>query len=182
MVAVTLRALSEDDFPALATWVQAEHVQEWWRDDGSLDAVREQYGPCVTGIDPTEVFVIVSGGEDLGIVQRYRVAAHSEWRDTLERTGLALPDAAGLDYLIGVPSRIGQGIGTEAVARCSALTFADWLDIERIVVTPQAANRASCRVLEHAGYALRWTGQLESSDPSDFGPSALYVLERPSAR
>ena len=56
--------------------------------------------------------------------------------------------------------------------------FAADPDVERIVVTPQATNRASCRVLEKAGYDLVWTGMLDSDDPSDAGLAALCVRTR----
>lgn len=46
------------------------------------------------------------------------------------------------------------------------------------MAAPQTANRASCRVLEKAGYELEWTGLLQSDDPSDAGPAALYVRQR----
>lgn len=63
----------------------------------------------------------------------------------------------------------------------SADLFAAHPDIEVIVVAPQAANRASCRVLEKAGYERVWTGMLDSDDPSDAGLAAVYRLERSAA-
>lgn len=44
-----------------------------------------------------------------------------------------------------------------------------------IVVTPQQANRASCRVLEKAGYKLKWAGLLDADDPADAATAVLYV-------
>jgi RimJ/RimL family protein N-acetyltransferase len=52
--------------------------------------------------------------------------------------------------------------------------------VTSIVVTPQEANRASCRVLEKSGYRLVWTGMLDSDHPSDAGTAAMYLLDRPS--
>ena len=51
-------------------------------------------------------------------------------------------------------------------------------DVDVIVVTPQAANRASCRALEKAGSTLAEVRHLASDDPLDAGPSAIYVLRR----
>jgi RimJ/RimL family protein N-acetyltransferase len=51
-------------------------------------------------------------------------------------------------------------------------------EVDCIVVTPQAANVASCRVLEKNGYSREWLGYLESDDPVDQGLAALYVKRR----
>jgi aminoglycoside 6'-N-acetyltransferase len=53
------------------------------------------------------------------------------------------------------------------------------LDIDVIVAAPQADNRASHRALEKAGFPLADERQLDSDDPSDAGPSAIYTLTRP---
>jgi aminoglycoside 6'-N-acetyltransferase len=48
-----------------------------------------------------------------------------------------------------------------------------------IVAAPQADNHASRRTLEKAGFTLADTRQLDSDDPSDAGPTAIYTLTRP---
>lgn len=48
-----------------------------------------------------------------------------------------------------------------------------------IVTAPQADNYASRRALEKAGFTLLEERQLDSDDPSDDGPSAIYALMRP---
>jgi aminoglycoside 6'-N-acetyltransferase len=45
---------------------------------------------------------------------------------------------------------------------------------------PQAANYASRRALEKAGFRLLDERQLDSDDPSDAGPSAIYARGRGS--
>ena len=63
---VALRPMSRDDFPALATWLRAPHVEVWWPwvhgDTGASEAVEAEYGPCIDGDDPTELFVIEADG------------------------------------------------------------------------------------------------------------------------
>jgi aminoglycoside 6'-N-acetyltransferase len=178
VTSVTFRSLAEGDLPHLAGWLSAEHVQEWWRDASASDPVREKYLPRILGDEPTEVFVIVADADDIGFIQRYRLSSYPTWTNTVAGSGLTFPNGAGIDYVIGDPERVGRGIGSCAVARFTELVFADYADVDSIVVTPQSANRASCRVLEKAGYELRWTGALDSDDPSDAGPAALYVRQR----
>ncbi len=65
-----------------------------------------------------------------------------------------------------------------AIEAFSATVFDHYPGVDTIVVTPQKANRASCRVLEKVGYRVAWTGMLDSDDPADAGLAALYVLSR----
>jgi ribosomal-protein-alanine N-acetyltransferase len=58
----------------------------------------------------------------------------------------------------------GRGISTEAVVAVTRYAI-DTHGFTRIFATPFASNRASCRVLEKAGYALE--GQLRRSAIKD---------------
>ena len=49
------------------------------------------------------------------------------------------------------------------------------------MAVPQAANYASRRALEKSGFSLVDERRLDSDDPSDAGPSAVYALTRPLA-
>jgi len=175
---VTFRPLAETDLPTVARWLEQDHVKAWWRDPSTLAAVEAHYLPAIRGEEPTDLFVVVDGTRDVGLVQSYRTADHPDWARTLAATGHALPTSAGIDYLIGEPDIVGRGVGSEVVVAFTAHVLARHADVDRIVATPQLANRASCRVLEKAGYELLWTGQLDSDDPSDAGPAALYVRTR----
>lgn len=179
MADVSFRRMTEGDLPLIAAWLREEHVQEWWKDPSAPEGVEAKYLPRINGVDPTEMLIIVWEGRDVGMIQRYRMCDHPGWKRSLAPSGLTFSAAAGIDYMIGVRNLIGRGIGSAVVATFSADVFARHPDVGEIVVTPQAANRASCRVLEKAGYRLAWTGMLDSNDPSDAGPAALYVLDRP---
>ena len=52
------------------------------------------------------------------------------------------------------------------------------LDIDRMGVAVQQANHRSWRALEKAGYDRVFEGMIESDDPSDAGPSYVYVRAR----
>lgn len=168
----------EDDLAQVAEWLAEPHVQQWWRDPDAPRQVREKYLPRIRGDERTEMFIMTADGADAGFVQRYRISDHPTWAAALRRAGLDLAPAAGIDYVIGDRRFVGRGVGSAAVQQFSGLLFDDYADVEYVIVTPQASNRASCRVLEKAGYQLRWVGHLESDDPSDAGPAAAYVLER----
>jgi aminoglycoside 6'-N-acetyltransferase len=45
------------DFALLSLWLSTVHVMRWWHDDPSLDAIENDYGGCVDGTEPAEVFI-----------------------------------------------------------------------------------------------------------------------------
>lgn len=177
---VSFRPLAAADLCRLGDWLREEHVQRWWSDPSPQDRVEAKYLPRISGAEPTQVFVILWDRHPVGIIQRYRISDYPDWADALAPSSWSSATAAGIDYLLGEPELVGQGIGTAAIARFSSLVFDDYADVDTIVVTPQEANRASCRALQKAGYRLSWTGVLDSEDPSDAGIAALYLLRRPT--
>ena len=175
---LAFRPLGEGDLEQVATWLAAPHVRAWWRAPADLESVRAKYLPRIRGDEPTEVFVASIDGTPIGIIQRYRFLDHGSWAATIAETELTFPGAAGIDYLIGDASRVGVGVGTAMIERFTTKLFADLPEIDVVVVTPQADNRASCGALEGAGYERVWLGRLDSDDPSDEGTSAIYVRRR----
>lgn len=176
--AIRLRPLTEADLPAVSRWLETSHVRQWWRDPADLEAVESKYLPRIRGDEPTEVFVVECDGRSVGLIQRYRFADYGSWAATVSDAGLAFPDAAGIDYMIGEVDFVGRGIGSRLILDFSQRLFDEFLDVTTIVVTPQAGNVASCRVLEKSGYEHVWTGSLDSDDPADSGPAAIYVRHR----
>jgi aminoglycoside 6'-N-acetyltransferase len=186
--AVNLRSMTRDDFPALATWLRAPHVEAWFPwlhgEIPARDAVEAEYGPCIDGTDPTELFVIETEGQPVGFIQRYRISDNPSWAAALSAAGessAAMGDtraAVGFDYAIGVPDATGRGVGSETVRQLLAETFGRYPDVDSVIVAMQQANRASWRALERVGFERRWAGLLDSPDPSDAGPSYIYVISR----
>jgi aminoglycoside 6'-N-acetyltransferase len=177
---VALRPLTENDLPLVARWLAQPHVARWWREPADLEVVRAQYEPCLTGADPTEVFVIEVAGRAAGLIQQYLVADEPEWARAVAATGAVTGNAAGIDYLIGETAFTGRGHGTAAISAITARAFGRYLDADVVVAAPQQANRASWRALERAGYQRWWGGQLDSDNPGDAGPAYLYGIRRPA--
>jgi aminoglycoside 6'-N-acetyltransferase len=182
--AVTLRPMTRDDFAALATWLRAPHVEAWFPwlhgDIAASEAIEAEYGPCIDGEDPTELFVIETGGEPVGFIQRYRIGDNPSWATALSPIG-DTSAAVGFDYAIGVLEATGRRVGSEAIRQLLTDTFSRHPDVDSVVVAMQQANRSSWRALERVGFERRWTGLLDSPDPSDAGPSYIYVIGRDAA-
>jgi len=168
--------LRASDLPAIATWLARHHVQRWWREPSDLASVEENYGPLLDGSDPTGGFIVHHNGRPVGYVQRCLVADDPESRHAI---GSCLGDAGGIaiDYLIGEPDLVGRGIGRVMISRFVDDCFIRYPSEHRIVVDLQQENVASWKALEAAGFRRAWAGDLESSDPSDQGPSFIYLYE-----
>ncbi|HTU86890.1 MAG TPA: GNAT family N-acetyltransferase [Solirubrobacteraceae bacterium] len=176
---LTLRQLARADLPQLSSWLEAPHVKRWWREPADASSVEDAYGPAIDGADPTELLIAELDGRAIGMLQRYRLADNPHYERALEPSGVPRP-AAGLDYLIGERALTGRGLGPLMIARASADTWTAYPEIAAIVVAVQIGNRPSWRALETAGYRRAWSGFVDSGDPSDDGPSHLYVLNRPT--
>jgi aminoglycoside 6'-N-acetyltransferase len=186
-----LRPMTRDDFPALAGWLRVPHVEAWfpWLHgetdavhavEAAVHAVEAEYGPCLDGTDPTELFVIEIEGRPVGFMQRYRISDNPAWAAALSPVG-DTSTAVGFDYAIGVLEATGRGVGSEAIRQLLADTFDRYPEVDSVIVAMQQANRASWRALERVGFERRWAGQLDSPDPSDAGPSYIYLIRRDPA-
>ena len=174
---IDLRLLGRDDLPLLFDWLRRPHVAEWWRDvPADLSVVEADYGKCIDGDDPTELFVVLLEGRPVGMIQRYLIAEEPEWLPAFDGI-LDVSNAAGIDYLIGELDAVGIGVGSSMISTFVPMTFAA-RPVDSIVVTVQQDNIASWRILEKSGFVRIWSGELDSPDPSDEGPEHVYVLSR----
>jgi aminoglycoside 6'-N-acetyltransferase len=172
-LAVSFRPLERNDFALLVKWLALPHVAPWWADEPTIPAGEASYGPTIDGDDPTEGFIIELEGRPVGFIQRYRLDDYPAWC-----VALGIESAAGIDYMIGVPELTGVGLGPIIVDSFTAMTFERYADIDRMGVAVQQANHRSWRALEKSGYERVFEGMIESDDPSDAGPSYVYVRQR----
>jgi aminoglycoside 6'-N-acetyltransferase len=170
---VSYRPLERADFALLARWLALPHVAPWWSDTPEVGALEASYGPTIDGNDPTEAFIIELEERPVGFIQRYLMDDYPAWSATL-----GIERAAGIDYMIGVPELTGVGLGPVIVDSFTVLTFARYAAIDRVAVAVQQANHRSWRALEKAGYDRVFAGMIDSDDPSDAGPSYVYVRPR----
>ncbi len=171
---ISFAPLTRADFPLLASWLALPHVRAWWLEpEPTVASVEEDYGPVVDGLDPAKAFVILLDAEPVGLIQSFLHADEPEWDRVV-----GIPDVAGIDYLIGPGEHRGRGVGSAAIRAFCALVFGFHPGITGIVAVPLAANRASCRALEKAGFHNVGDRELDSTDPSDAGINSVYLLRR----
>ena len=151
-----------------------------WREPADLESVARKYGAMIDGSDPTEGFIVMSEGRPIGFMQRYLLDDNPEWQRVVS-VGIGSMAAAGIDYLIGVETEVGRGLGPQMIAALVADCWATRPGIQAVVVDVLHDNRASWRALERAGFQRVWEGTLDSDDPSDDGPCFLYLTPRPGS-
>jgi aminoglycoside 6'-N-acetyltransferase len=176
----TFRPLARADFVTLRQWLRTPHVARWWADDSSDEDLEAMYGGCIDGTEPAEVFIAEHAGRAIGLVQRFRIDAYSQYREELAALAEIPARSSSIDYLIGPEDAIGRGWGTGLIRAFTALLWREDAAAVAIVVPVHAANRASWRALERAGFQRVAMGALTPDNPIDTTDHFIYRLDRPS--
>ena len=168
---MTFRPLADADLPQMHRWLNEPGIVRWWEgDDVSWEGVVRDYGSG--NVDPTEHWIASIDGRDIGWIQCYRVADSPEELNKWQSHGVR-PTAAGIDYLIGEPADRGRGLGSAVIrAFVDQIVFGRHADWDQACAAPYAANVASWRALEKAGFRL--LAIVEHSE----GPCNLMALDR----
>jgi aminoglycoside 6'-N-acetyltransferase len=182
MAPFTFRPLTRNDFPLLRHWLLQPHVQRWWADDPSFEAMEADYGGVIDGTEPAEVFIARRGGESFGLAQRYRLAAYPHYVTDLQALLPVPPFAGSIDYLVGDASNTGRGLGTEMLREFVERLWSDDPVCTALLVPVHVENVASWRALEKIGFERAARGSLEPDNPADTTDHYVMRAERLSLR
>lgn len=146
---VALRAMTRGDLPDMLRWRSAEHVRRWWHglEEPTLEGVTARYGPRIDGMEPTRMWVVEVNGRSVGFCQDYRLRDHPEFAALTPD-----PEAVGVDFAIGEPHLIGQGVGTAMLWVWLGSAVRRYRDVTTYFAAPDHRNEASLRVLEKVGF------------------------------
>jgi aminoglycoside 6'-N-acetyltransferase len=135
--AVSLRAATTGDVPALAKIRAKPEVYRWWRGDGDMVAA---VAADLADAD-VQTFVIEYSGRVIGAIQ---------WSSEPE------PDYrhASIDIYLD-PKAHGRGLGADAVRTLARHLIADQ-GFHRLVIDPAADNTAAIKCYSKVGF--RWVG------------------------
>jgi aminoglycoside 6'-N-acetyltransferase len=161
-----------EDLPLVTRWLSAPHVAPWYVAGSSVEAEADDLRRSVSGEEQVHVLVVSEGGRPVGWCQWYLCDVDPQWAADIG----ARPGDVGIDYAIGDPTRVGQGVGTTLIG---ALVRQVRAHHPRCAVTadPDARNVASRRVLEKNGFELMAVQSIPSEPTDD--PMAIYRLPAP---
>jgi aminoglycoside 6'-N-acetyltransferase len=176
----SFRRVVVEDFPLLSRWLSHPHVARWWHQEFSREAVERDFGPSARGEEPNEDWLALLDGRPVGMLQRCRWSDYPEYLAEIGPVYPVSPEAISLDYLIGEPGDTGRGLGPAMLAAFVERTWADRPDAPCVVVPVNAANRASWRALEKAGFRVVAEGEMEPDNPIDDRGHLVLRLDRPA--
>lgn len=145
------------DLDLVGVWLDEPHVARWYLAGSTIEQELEELRQGIAGDQPTRCLVVFERGRPIGWCQWYVCGDYPE-----HAAGVcAHQQDVGIDYAIGDPTRTGGGVGTALVA-----ALVTHIRAERpgacLIADPEAANRASRRVLEKNGFRLVREGSVDS--------------------
>ncbi len=168
---VGFRPLTVGDLPLVYDWLGREHVRRWWGVRADYDEAVAEYLAAIEGRDPTDLFVIVAGGEDAGLIQTYLLADYPDYATLVD----ADDEAAGLDIFLGDVRLTGSGLGTYVIRTFATEIVFARAETRACIADPDLRNLASIRAFEKAGF----TAVATFVDPEDDEVHTVMRLERP---
>ena len=162
----SFQRLAPQDISQLWEWMNRRHVDEWWQEASSLEAVGEKYLPR-TGEGPVKGYLAIRDARPLGYVQSWVAKDEGEWWWQPEED----PGVLGIDQFLSNESDLGQGVGTAMVRSFVAMLFADPA-VTRVQLDVDPANGRALRCYEKSGF--RRCGEVETPG----GPLVLMRVER----
>lgn len=170
----SFRRTSRADFALLVGWLTDPDVHRWWHHETSPEALERDFGPVIDGEEPAEDFIALVDGGPIGLIQRCRWEDYPEELAALSAIVEVPAEAMTIDYLIGVASLRGRGVGTALIASFVEKLWLDAPATSTILVPVAAGNIPSWRALEKAGFRRIASGDLEPDNPID--PPLHHVL------
>ena len=178
---ISFRPLARADFPLLTHWLQQPHVLRWWNHETAPAAVEADFGPSIDGSDAAELFIAMHADRPIGYIQRYTFADNPGYIEELVPILHAPGAALSIDYFVGAPELLRQGLGAAMIRAFVAEIWRDYPQAPAVIVPVNAANPASWRVLERAGFSKAAEGPLTPDNPIDDIHHYVYMIKRPAA-
>ncbi|MCX6362138.1 MAG: GNAT family N-acetyltransferase [Armatimonadetes bacterium] len=162
---ISFSAITVADLPRLARWLAAGEARRWYaRRDMSYADIQAEYGPKISGAEPTHGSLIELGGAPIGYIQSYLIRDYPAYAAALQ----VEPGAAGLDLFIGDPAYLHRGFGGRALAQyIRERLFADEM-VSCCVVGPDPDNAAAIRAYAKVGFEYIKTVQAPGEDCPEY--------------
>jgi aminoglycoside 6'-N-acetyltransferase len=179
-LAITFERLGREHFGLLGRWLAEPHVARWWNHDPSPEAIEDDFGDTIDGMEPAKDFIALVDGEPVGVVQFCLFHDFPEYVAEMVEVYPVDVDAATIDYFIGEPNAVGQGLGTAMIGQFVSRIWTEEPAVGHLVVPVNSANVASWRALLNAGFRLVAQGEMDPDNPIDDRMHEILRIDRPS--
>ncbi len=150
MADISFRPLERGDLPLLLGWLRDPEVARWYWDDAAELSDQElaaKWERDTRGDGLVDRYIMQVDGSDVGEIQKCRLADFPE-----HQAEMGIPDAAGVDLLIGDMEFRHRGLGAGILkAFRDGVVFAD-ARIQTCVIDPAPDNTIAIRAYEKAGF------------------------------
>jgi aminoglycoside 6'-N-acetyltransferase len=177
---ITFQRLGREHFELLGRWLAEPHVARWWNHDPSPDAIEENFGDTIDGIEPAADYVAFVDEQPLGVIQFCLFHDFPEYVAEMADVYPVDIDAATIDYFIGDPDAVGKGWGTAMIQEFVVRIWREEPDVGHVVVPVNSANVASWKALLNAGFRLIARGELDPDNPIDDRLHEILRIDRPA--
>jgi aminoglycoside 6'-N-acetyltransferase len=177
---ITFQRLGREHFELLGRWLAEPHVARWWNHDPSPDAIEENFGDTIDGIEPAADYVAFVDEQPLGVIQFCLFHDFPEYVAEMADVYPVDIDAATIDYFIGDPDAVGKGWGTAMIQEFVVRIWREEPDVGHVVVPVNSANVASWKALLNAGFRLVARGELDPDNPIDDRLHEILRIDRPA--
>ena len=177
---ITFERLGREHFGLLGRWLAEPHVARWWNHDPSPEAIEDDFGDTVDGIEPAEDHIALVDGDPVGVIQFCHFHDYPEYVAEMVDVYPVELDAATIDYFIGEPTAVGRGLGTAMIRHFVTRVWIEHPEVGHLVVPVNSANVASWTALLNAGFRLVARGELDPDNPIDDRMHEILRIERPT--
>lgn len=143
---INLRKMKSEDWAVYKKWLYSPHVARWYHHPSDwLNEAKNQDGE----FHWLHHFIVEYQEKPIGFCQYYACKDSDEsWEGYT-----AMGGSYSIDYLIGETAYLRKGIGKQIVSELkNKISLHN--DAKRIVVQPEAENKASCGLLRACGFQL----------------------------
>ena len=148
---ISFRRLCEGDLPLLHKWLNTDFVMEWYQtSDRSMKGIQQKYVPRITGAEPCCVYIVTIGGEEVGLIQTYKLVDYPTYYAHLD---VEQDDCSStMDVFIGNERYLHKGFGSKIIERfLEKVVFAD-PTVEKCYIEPATGNTVAMKAYEKAGF------------------------------
>ncbi len=177
---ITFERLGREHFELLGRWLAEPHVARWWNHDPSPEAIEDDFGDTVDGIEPAKDYIALVDDRPLGVIQFCYLHDYPEYIAEMADVYPVEADAATIDYFIGEPNAVGRGVGAAMIAQFVARIWTEEPAVGHVVVPVNSANVASWRALLNAGFRVVAQGEMATDNSIDDRMHEILRIDRPA--